>query len=212
MGRGLVNHDDRSKGFRAVDLTDQTKPRSRTWRRGAAYDQGDTSQCVAYTGKGILNSQALSAAVPYRTRTRYNPAQLYQGAQQRDEWAGEDYSGTSGLGLCRYLKELGLIQEYRWAFGLEQALVALSWVGPLGIGVNWREEMWEPDLDGYVHASGDAVGGHEVELTSVDVARNRVTLTNSWGTGWGLNGRAHLSWDDLAKLLADDGDAFLVVS
>jgi hypothetical protein len=211
MGRGLVNHDERSKLYRAVEAIDQTRPRTYTWVRGRAYDQGEVPWCVAYTGKGILNSTRLSANMPYRKRIRLQPADLYHGAQLRDQWAGEAYEGTSGLGLCRYLKELGLITEYRWCFGLEETLLALSWIGPVGIGVNWREDMWEPDLGGYVHASGDAVGGHEVELTAINHKERRVTITNSWGTGWGSNGRAFLSWDDLGKLLADDGDAFILV-
>lgn len=211
MGRGLVNHDDRSKNFRAVALTDQTRPRSHTWRRGAAYDQGQTSQCVAYTGKGILNSQTLSRLTPYRLRHAIDPADLYAGAQRADEYAGENYDGTSGLGLLRYLKAQGTITAYHWAFGLDEALIALSWVGPVGIGVQWLEGMEEPDLNDTIHATGDTVGGHEVELTAIDVANQRVTLTNSWGTGWSrIGGRAHLSFTDLGKLLAADGDCFVV--
>jgi hypothetical protein len=210
MGRGLVNHDEASKQFRAVDLVDKTKPRTKAWRRGKPYDQGSTSQCVAYTGKGILNTQALSAAAPYRVRTRIDPADLYKGAQANDQWQGDAYDGTSGLGLCRHLKNVGLIRSYRWCFGLDQTLLVLAWVGPVGIGVNWREDMWDTDLDGYIRASGDAVGGHEVELTAVDVPKRRVTVTNSWGTGWGHGGKAFLSFDDLGRLLDDDGDAFII--
>jgi hypothetical protein len=212
MGRGLVNHDERSKGYRAVELVDKTKPHTHTWRRPGAWDQGHTSQCVAYTGKGILNSQALSKLVPYRKRIGLDPAVLYTGAQELDEWPGEAYDGTSGLGLCRYLKRQGTINEYRWCFGLDDVLLTLSWLGPVGIGIQWREEMWETDLDGYIHAEGDTVGGHEVELTAIDTHEKRVTLTNSWGHGWGIDGKAHLSWDDLGKLLKEDGDAFIITA
>jgi hypothetical protein len=212
MGRGLVNHDPRSMTYPAVDLVDQTKPRTKGWRRGRAYDQGNTSQCVAFTGVGILNSTQLSLSAPYDVRSRIRPGELYDGARDRDEWPGRNYEGTSGLGLCRYLKETGRIQEYRWCFGLDQTLLALSWLGPVGIGVNWREDMWDTDLDGYIHASGDAVGGHEVELTAIDTRKKRVTLTNSWGPGWGVGGKAHLTWVDLDRLLRDDGDAFVITA
>lgn len=212
MGRGLIHHDERSKNFRAVDLAKSTALVTRSWRRGAAYDQGETSECVAYTGKGILNTAKLSAKVPYRTRSRLDPENLYAGARDNDQWPGTNYDGTSALGLCRYLQKTGLIREYRWAFGLDEVLRTLSQVGPVGIGVAWREDMRDPDLDGYLHATGDAIGGHEVELTGIDTEHERVTVTNSWGAGWGRNGRAFLSFDDLGTILADDGDAFVAVT
>jgi hypothetical protein len=212
MGRGLVNHDEQSKQYRAVDLIDQTKPHTRHWRRGRAYDQGATSQCVAYTGVGILNTAKLSAATPYEVRSRLVPEQLYRGAQANDQWPGDQYDGTSGLGLCRYLAITGQIHEYRWIFGIDDALLTLSWLGPLGIGVNWLSNMWETDSDGYIHVSGDPVGGHEVEVTGIDVRRQHVIITNSWGTGWGRNGKAFLSFDDLGKLLDADGDGFVITA
>lgn len=212
MGRGLVNHDEASKAFPAVALCEERKPRTHAWRRGAAYDQGETPLCVGYTGKGILNSQQLSRAVPYRVRITYPPDTLYEGAKKSDAWPGDEYEGTSGLGLCRYLKSAGMIHEYRWCFGLYDVLLALSWVGPVGIGVGWHEGMRCPDSDGYIRATGEALGGHEVELTGIDVRRQRVVVTNSWGTGWGMQGRAFLSFDDLGTLLHEEGDAFVVVT
>jgi hypothetical protein len=212
MGRGLVNHDERSKQYRAVDLIDRAKPRTHTWRRGAAYDQGQTSECVAYTGKGILNTQTLSKATPWWRRHRYNPDVFYAGAQAADEFPGEAYDGTSALGLCRYLASVGLIHSYHWAFGLNEALLALSWLGPVGIGIQWHEDMEENDVNGYIHPTGDVVGGHEIELTGIDTLLERVTLTNSWGTGWGLNGRAFLTFKDLGKLLEDNGDCVVITA
>lgn len=212
MGRGLVNHDERSKAYRATVRVDTAKPRTRGWRRGAAYDQGRTSECVANTGKGILNTADMSAAVPWAVRSRYDRHAFYVGAQQHDQWDGEAYDGTSALGLCRYLAQIGIIGTYRWCFGLDDVLLTLSYVGPVGIGIGWREGMWEPDSDGLIHATGDVVGGHEVELTGVDVKARTVVLTNSWGVEWGRNGRACLSWDDLGMLLADDGDAVAITS
>jgi hypothetical protein len=211
MGRGLVNHDERSKGFRAVDLTDQTQPRTKSWSRGRAYDQGATSECVAYTGKGLLNTRPLSSLWPYRVRARYNPDTLYAGAQSHDEWPGEAYDGTSALGLCRYLTEQNIIKGYRWCFGVDEVVLTLSWVGPVGIGIQWTNDMFEPDADGYLHPSGSVAGGHEIELTGVDVKAQRVTITNSWGTAWGHNGRAYLAFADLAALLANDGDAVVLL-
>lgn len=210
MGRGLVNHDERSKRFRAVALTTETELRTRSWRRGSAYDQGVTPECVAFTGKGMVNTVPHSARFPYRVRSQFDPHAWYPECKRRDEWDGEDYDGTSGLGLCRYLLEIGVIPAYYWAFGLHETLLTLSHVGPVGFGAMWTDGMMDPDADGWIRATGGDVGGHEVEVTGVNVVDRSVTITNTWGAGWGRNGRARLSWDDLDDRLAAYGDIFYI--
>lgn len=212
-GLGRVPHfDERSRNYPARALLPDAAPLvTKTWRRGHAYDQGQTPQCVAYTGKGILNTAPASAAVPYRTRIRYSTDDLYAGAQREDQWPGEDYDGTSALGLGKYLLGQGLVSEYRWCFGLDEVLTTLSHVGPVGIGVGWRSNMWDTDADGFLNVSGDDVGGHEVELVGVNVEDRYVVGTNSWGTTWGVGGRLLLTWEALGKLLDADGDAVVLV-
>jgi C1A family cysteine protease len=56
------------------------------------------------------------------------------------------------------------------------------------------------------------VGGHEVELHGVDISSKYVIGTNSWGADWGVKGRFKLSWENLDRLLQEDGDAVTVVS
>lgn len=209
LGR-IPEFDERSRMFRATAfLTTTAEPRTKTWRRGQAYDQGSTPQCVAYTGKGILNTAPVSALTDYDIRSGYSTQTFYDGAQRLDEWPGENYDGTSGLGLSKYLLSVGLIREYRWCFGLTDVLLALSYEGPVGIGVNWYSSMFEP-VNGYLNISGSVVGGHEVELIGVDVSKQHVIGMNSWGTGWGVNGRFYLRWSDLDRLLHEQGDAVVL--
>src|SRR5689334_16448259 len=95
MGRSLIEHDERSKQFRAVSLLgiDERLPRDRVWRRGLPYDQGSTSTCVAQTGKGMLNTTPNSRLASYYIRSRYSTQAFYEGAQENDEWEGEAYDG-----------------------------------------------------------------------------------------------------------------------
>lgn len=211
MGRSLIHHDERSKAFRATALTDQTKPRDRTWRRGQAYNQGQTPECVAYTGKGLLNTTPFSHAVDYDIRSEYDPDVFYNGARQNDEWPGEAYDGTSALGLCKYLKSQGIVSEYRWCFGLNDVLLTLSHVGPVGIGILWTNDMFDPDADGLITPTGGEAGGHEVELIGLDVSEKVVIGMNSWGPNWGHHGRFKLRWVDLETLLNDNGDAVVLL-
>lgn len=214
MGRSIIQHDRRSRMFRAVDLPIVgQEPRDRSWIRGRAYDQGFTSTCVAQTGKGMINTKPNSARYPYSRRSRFVIDDWYDGAQRNDEWVGESpsYEGTSALGLCRYLTQIGVIAEYRWCFGLQDVLRTLSWVGPVGIGVYWKTGMFHPDDRGRIEPSGANEGGHEVELIGVDVDQEEVIGMNSWGLGWGDRGRFRMKWHHLEDLLAEDGDAFVIV-
>lgn len=212
MGRSLIHHDDRSKQFRAVDLLRSTEqPRDRTWRRGLPYDQGWTSTCVAQTGKGMLNTLPLSSGVKYYTRSRYSIDEFYEGAQKNDEWPGEAYDGTSGLGLCRHLTAMGLIGQYRWCFGLDDVIRTLSHIGPVGLGVWWYSGMFRTDSNGFISPTGMREGGHEVELIGNDVSEKAVIGMNSWGLDWGERGRFKLSYDDLERLLHEQGDAFVIL-
>lgn len=215
MGRSFIHHDERSKDFRAVDVlrgaVATTKPRDRTWRRGGAYDQAYTTTCVPQTGKGILNTLPISRKIDYDIRSEYSIDELYDGAREYDEWPGVDYDGTSGLGLCKYMKIRNLIDEYRWCFGLNEVLLTLSHIGPIGLGVMWKTGMWETDDRGFISPTGADEGGHEVELIGVDVSEKSVIGMNSWGPGWGVKGRFKLTWDGLEELLDNQGDAFVIL-
>jgi hypothetical protein len=67
--------------------------------------------------------------------------------------------------------------------------------------------MFKPHEDGTLDVLGRVVGGHEVVLIGLDVAAAQVTALNSWGSGWGLNGRFKLSFSQLEWLLGQQGDA-----
>lgn len=211
LGR-IPEFDERSRQFRATALlTETAQPITKTWRRGGAYDQGATPHCVAFTGKGILNTAPASSLEVYDVRSKYSTDQFYAGAQRLDQWPGENYDGTSGLGLAKYLREVALIKEYRWCFGLTDVLLALSYEGPVGIGVNWYTNMFYPNSYGYIGPGGEVEGGHEVELIGVDTSKRHVIGMNSWGTGWGpLNGRFLMTYDVLDRLLSEQGDAVVL--
>lgn len=214
MGRSIIDHDPRNKNFPArgnVFATD-AKPRQRVWRRGAAYDQGQTSQCVAYTAKGMLNTLPFSSHAPYDRRAKYSEQEFYDGAQRRDEWPYENYDGTSGLGVMNYLTEIGLVQEYRWCFTLEDYLLTLSHHGPISFGSWWTGGMFYPDSKGFIHMTGSKVGGHQYELIGNHPRIEAVEIMNSWSTRWGNRGRAFMSYDTLDKLRADSGDGHTLVA
>ena len=113
IGR-LVEYDERNKNYTLPKTTAPEDIRWKYWWCPNIMDQGSTPHCVAYAGFSWLKSGPVT-----NEDMTFTPAMLYQWAQERDEWPGEDYEGTSGLGLMKALKERGYITEYRWAFDVD---------------------------------------------------------------------------------------------
>lgn len=200
--------DERSRAFR-VAAPAAPKLRKATWRHGPVLDQKSEGACVGFAAAQNLQSTKR----PQQLGDGNEVARaVYHGAQKIDEWEGEDYSGTSVLAGMKYLHDTGRVLRYNWAFGSNDALYALSWRGPVQVGVWWYSGMWDTDTAGFLHVTGQRVGGHSTLLSAIDPAGQFVTITNSWGPGWGRNGQAKLSFADLRRLLDDEaGEAVTVV-
>jgi hypothetical protein len=166
-------------------------------------DQGTEGACVGF---GMTHSLACPPDEDYSVTDEYARA-VYNLARTLDSEPGEDYEGTSVLGGAKALRHLGRISEYRWCFSLEDVLWTISWKGPVVIGVNWYEGMWDTDALGLVAPTGSIVGGHCVCLHGVHVADQLVRFRNSWGEGWGRRGDGFFRFADLGGLLAAEGEA-----
>ena len=67
--------------------------------------------------------------------------------------------------------------------------------------------MFYPNSAGVVTVGGADVGGHEYLAIGLDVKAKTCVFVNSWGPGWGANGRFAMTWESLEFLLAEQGDA-----
>ncbi|MGI8426228.1 MAG: hypothetical protein ACR2M4_06450 [Actinomycetota bacterium] len=214
-----VKHfDPRSRNFpiRETRAVEGKRPRSYAWNFASGFqglDQGRSGSCVGFGWAHEL--AARPAKVPGMTN-QFAKEKIYWQAQKRDPWDGgsypdasPNYEGTAVIAGAQVVqKELGLISEYRWAFGLNDVILALGYAGPVVLGLDWFEQMMNADSGGFIHPKGDYVGGHCILARGVDVKRKRVLLRNSWGR-WGYkdSGDCYISFDDLAFLLNRDGEA-----
>lgn len=204
-----IHFDSRSANFpvRAV-LRDTAKPRSYTWAHPFpdVLDQGHEGACVGF---GIANEARHKPKV-WPTTTQ-DALDLYRRAQAIDEWPGEAYSGTSVLAGMKAAKEAGWIEEYRWAFGVEDVALAVSRLGPVVLGIPWHDSMYEthPIGDGRheVRVTGDPIGGHCILAVGYSVKTRRFKLHNSWGDAWGNKGRAEIQDTVLGTLLGNGGES-----
>lgn len=222
LGRS-IQHDIRSIRY-ATPVLPRSAIRSVRWeRRVPVFDQDHYRQpdgteislgsrtgnaAAGWVGTDNAVRQGLTVAAGAAVDEAF-AVRLYHLATTLDEFDGEyppEDSDSSGLGAAKALRELGLCAGYQHAFTVQAALSALQ-SGPVMTGTPWHNSMFEPASDGRVtvDTSSGLAGGHEYLIDEYDADRQRVWFPNSWGD-WGINGRAYLTVDDWAALLADSGD------
>jgi len=132
---------------------------------------------------------------------------LYWQAQGVDRAEGRYFDeGATLLAGAKAVQRMGRIQGYRWAFGLDEVIQTLGYLGPVVLGIPWYESMYEAP-DGVVSVDGQVAGGHCILARAISLSRQAVMLRNSWGPDWGIGGDAWVTFADLDKLLRDQGEA-----
>ena len=214
--------DDRSRNFPiSAVMRKAPKRKNKMWKVGQILDQGQEGACVGFgwTAEALaspvrVDLKRLKARAPKEPNAfaQY----LYRFAKTIDEYEGEDYDGTSVLAGAKAMQTFALLKEYRWAFSFEEMLDGLIAKGPVVLGIPWYEGMYEAP-NGVLKVSGENVGGHCILAVGYTVSsqklggRPSITLQNSWGKEWGINGLAEIEVSELEKLLRE-GEACLPIS
>lgn len=207
LGR-RVQFDERSRSFGIRELLPPVhKPRSYTWSCPVALSQGNTNSCVGHA----IAHDAAARPVSIKNVTHDTAMEVYRRALQLDPWEGEEDEGTSILAGMKAAMEKGWYSQYRWAFSLEDAIDALTYFGPVIFGVPWYESMFEVDSQGIVKPEGRVVGGHAIMGRGANRKKKLVRWRNSWDDGWGIGGDCFISFDDLEKLLHQEGECCIPV-
>ncbi len=214
------------------DVEEMGKPfASTTWERKVPIlDQGTLGSCTGNAGTGALGTEPFYAAAGKKAFGDAKSAedlekfavQLYSDATKVDQFPGTyppDDEGSSGLGVCKVLKDRGIIGGYRWArspYGLLRLLQA----GPVMQGMPWYQAFYEPDKDGFIDSaktwkSSGLAGGHEIEAVGVELdakdAFNSVIIyANSWGSGWADKGHFRMRLRTYEELSSVDLKQFVL--
>ncbi|URC18184.1 cysteine protease [Mycobacterium phage Zenteno07] len=223
----LLLHDPQSRNYEAPRAA--VRPASVLHTLGPVLNQRDVNGCVGWTGANLLNASKAASA-----RTRYNRAvhpaglgssrgraylgdadgvKLYELATRNDpfRWTYPPTDGgSSGLGLGKALKALGVIEGYDWTFDFGQ-LIAHAQRQPVALGIIWTDPMNDPDAKGLIHIgtdrdvkrAADRNLGHEVTLRGINWPRKLARIRNQWGASWGLKGDALIPLDELERLVID---------
>ena len=171
-------------------------------------DQGNKPQCVGYSWAHWLEDGPIQqSGIPPIIK----PFDIYKNAQKLDEWYGENYDGTSVRGAVKYLKTIGKVKSYYWAFDVQTLSETILKLGPVVVGTNWYNGMFYPNKNGLIKISGQMVGGHAYLINGVDTKTKQFRIKNSWGKSWGNGGHAFISFNDMSRLIKENGEICLAI-
>ncbi len=166
--------------------------------------------CVGFGWTGQM------AVGPIFNRGSNTYAQAYYMAARRiDRREGRNWpEGASVLAGAKVAKSRGLISGYKWAFGIEDVIDTLCAKGPVVLGINWYESMYETDFVGKVQVNGALVGGHCILATGYiqnhpEFGGDWIQWLNSWGPHYGVRGVGFIRVRDLDMLLKQGGEAVI---
>jgi hypothetical protein len=193
-------------------------------------DQGQEGGCTGF---------GLATVVHYLLRARKHVSDpkivssfmLYHMARRYDEWAGEDYEGSSCRGAMKGWHKHGVCDLKLWPSSADQPLseprandaagrplgayvrvnhrdlvsmhAAITEVGILYVSSNVHSGWQQVGKDGKIEHVDDNIGGHAYALVAYD--GDGFWMQNSWGASWGHQGYGHISYADW---LANGTDAW----
>jgi len=174
--------------------------------------QGDKPFCVAYSGGYFIAAAGSQAPIVEGVDNAYCD-QLYTEIKAIEGVLPGDPDFMEGAclrSLGKALKIRGVVDAY----ALTQDFVAANdWVDHFGcvvLGTYWWTGMFTPDSVGRVHPTGSKAGGHAYLWAEKDQQYDNV-FPNTWGQSWGIDGRFSMSDLDTAGLMAENGEALLMV-
>jgi len=180
----------------------------KVWNVGEVLNQHTTSACVGFSWGQFLQSEPVQT-VPAKDMFGYC-FDLYREAQRIDQWPGEEpqYYGTSIEAGWGILKNRGLVKDcLAWGTSIEQIAKYVLERGCVNAGTPWYEGMNTISPQGFCSITGASQGGHAWLIYGVSTFKGQEYFmgVNSWGSGWGLNGRFKITFDDMKKLLREGG-------
>jgi hypothetical protein len=210
-------------GFSALDvLPDRVDLRGTAPEVG---DQGQISSCAAWTIAhdimGYYANRDGRSGAPYAPLYLYmrsvgsgaptnglNPERALAEAQTNGVDTQDDYyQGTTGWQTPPTVAEQLDAKNYKitgWSrlwVGPKQGTAAKTLIqqslaagSPVAIGMPVYPDFFRVNSSAlYNTTTGTSVGGHMVGVFGYDA--EGIWIRNSWGTGWGAQGDAHLSWN-----------------
>jgi papain like protease len=170
------------------------------WPLSIQLDQGQTGHCVGFGWAGWVD--ALPVEGNYQNADGH--AVYYECKVIDGEPLAENGSYVRSGALA--LRNRGRLAAFGFAKTLTEIDEWINTQGPIVVGTSWTDDMFSPDANGFVKPTGGAAGGHCYLMLEKRDDEDAYVFQNSWGSGWGQNGRFKMKRSDFDGLLSDFGE------
>ena len=174
----------------------------------APLDQGNTGHCIGDGGAGFLGTAPIETPVSQKTAD-----DLYYLCKVKDGEPGQE-NGSDVHTLAKVLRDLKRIGGYAFAHSTDVISYWLRHRGPLVFGTSWTQDMMATDVQGFVHITGDVVGGHCTCARGIRTfnGKDAYYVQNSWNHQFGDPAGCYYIWaTDFNQLLHAQGEALAAI-
>jgi hypothetical protein len=175
---------------------------SRVWTDNApVLDQGQTGHCVGFSWAQFGNTDPINDNYDNEQgHAIYYECKVLDGEPRAEDGS---YVRTG----AKAMKNRGRIATYVFSTNIQDVKEWLLTQGPVTVGSDWMNDMFDPDGEYYVHPQGGVAGGHAYLCVGYDAPTDTYIFQNSWGSGWADGGRFKMHAQDFQLLLSRDGEA-----
>lgn len=185
----------------------------------ATLDQGDYGTCVGNGEAQFSNTSPINGSFtqgfgqsatnkgPY-ARAIYYEATVLDGSPDNPDSPGGGQQGATVRSGMQAMKNRGRINSYAMTTSLNTISEWVLTKGPMVVGTDWYEDMFYPNNDYEVTATGQYAGGHCYLLLGYNPYTDMYEFLNSWGASWGDNGHFYMHSTEFQHLLASDGETY----
>jgi len=164
-------------------------------------DQGDTGHCVGFGWAQFGNTDPVEDSY-----VDSDGHAIYYECKVIDGEPGAE-NGSYVRSGAKAMQNRNRISAYAFASSVKDIRTFIRTYGPVVVGTDWMNDMFTPDANGFLKPTGGVAGGHCYNLVGDLPSEKAFLMLNSWGSSWGDNGHAKITWQDFTKLLKAQGEA-----
>lgn len=176
-------------------------------------DQGNYGTCVGNGWAQWGNTLPIDDKYTEKdARAIYYDATVFDGQPDDPDAPGGGQQGSSVRSGAKAVQKRSRLATYAFASSIDDIKKYLQTKqGPVVIGSDWYNDMFNPDSNGYVKPTGGVAGGHCFLLIGDLESEGAFEFLNSWGDSWGLGGHFKMKYEDFNTLFQAQGEACAAV-
>lgn len=175
-------------------------------------DQGNYGTCVGNGCAQWGNTLPIDDKFDEKAaRAIYYEATILDGSPDDPDAPGGGQQGATVRSGVKALQNRKRLNAYAFAASVAEAAQFVLAHGPVIMGSDWTNDMFNPDANGFVKPTGGVAGGHCYVLLGYDPAAKVLEYLNSWGASWGKSGHFFMHQADAETLFASQGEASAAV-